>query len=185
MSILTRPLTYLDLEEFPDDGNRYEVVYGELHVTAAPDWLHQDVLAEFTDLVRGHVRARKLGKVLFAPVDVRPFGTDQVQPDLIFIRRERLHLLQRGIFLGAPDLVVEVLSPSTRRFDETRKRQFYAEAGVPEYWIADPHERTLRISVLRNGRYESLAPEADGRLRSTVLPELIVDPVAIFAVLDE
>ena len=185
MSISTRPLTYLDLEHFPDDGNRYEVVYGELHMTAAPTWEHQDVLGQIYDLLRSHVRARRLGKVFFAPVDVRPLGTDQVQPDLLFIRREQLHLLHGGIFLGVPDLVVEVLSPSTRRFDETRKLQFYAEAGVPEYWIADPQERALRIFVLRDGAYVPVATDPDGRLRSSVLPDLVVDSPSIFAVLDE
>jgi Uma2 family endonuclease len=185
MVTITRPKTYLDLDALPDDGNRYEVIYGELHVAAAPSWEHQDVLAAIMDVIRPHVRARRLGKVLMAPVDVRPLGKDQVQPDLIFIRRERLHLLQGGVFHGAPDLVVEVLSPTTRRFDEGLRLQFYAEAGVPEYWIADPETRTLRVLVLRVGLYEPAEADAAGRLRSSVLPDLIVASAEMFAVLDE
>jgi Uma2 family endonuclease len=185
MSVLTRPLTYEDLEHFPNDGNRYEVVYGELHVSAAPDPSHQKFLGLLFLLLAPHVRQRRLGEVYFAPFDVRPLGSDLVQPDLVFIRRDRLDRFERGDFVGPADLVVEVLSPSTKSYDETVKAKLYAEAGVPEYWLPDPVDRTFRILVLRAGRYEALAPDEHGRFRSTIIPDLIVDPPALFAELDE
>ena len=184
MSILTRPLTYLDLEQFPDDGNRYEVVFGELHVTAAPDRRHQRVQM----LVGAHAHevaeSTGAGEVYAAPVDVRPFGTDQVQPDLIFIRRERLYLYQGHILLGPPDLAVEILSPSTRNFEETRKLRFYEAAGVPEYWIFDPDQREVRPFRLDAGAYVPLPPAADGTFHSAVLPGFVVDPEDLFARVD-
>jgi Uma2 family endonuclease len=124
-----------------------------------------------------------LGQVLFAPVDVRFSDRDQVQPDLLFIRGERLDIYQGHTVQGAPDLVVEIVSPSDRSFDEVRKRALYEANGVPEYWIVDPKARTLRLLVLTEGRYVEAAPR-DGRLRSTVLPDLVVDPAALFAGLD-
>lgn len=185
MSVLARPLTWEDLETFPSDGKRYEVVYGELYVSAAPHPSHQQFLGILFLLLGPHVRRRRLGVVYFAPFDVRPLGGDIVQPDLVFIRRDRLDLLDRGDFVGPPDLVVEVLSPSTRTYDETIKARLYAEAGVPEYWLPDPLARTFRVLILRNGAYEPLIPDANGQFHSTVIPDLIVDPAALFAELDE
>jgi Uma2 family endonuclease len=185
MSILSRPLTYEDLEHFPNDGKRYEVVFGELHVSAAPDPSHQILLGLVHLLVAPHVRRLRLGQVYLAPFDVRPLGGDLVQPDLVFIRRDRLDRFERGAFVGPPDLVVEVLSPSTKTYDETVKARLYAEAGVPEYWLPDPFARTFLVLVLRDGRYEPLAPDEHGRVRSTVIPDLTVDPTALFADLDD
>lgn len=184
MSILTRPLTYLDLEHFPDDGKRYEVVYGELHVSAAPDRRHQRLLTILTAQAFHVAETSGAGQVFVAPVDVRPLGTDQVQPDLLFIRRERLHLYQGHVMLGPPDLVNEVLSPSTRHFDQTQKARFYAEAGVPEYWFFDPAEHEVRPFRLDAGAYVPLPPAADGTFHSAVLPGFVVDPDALFAQVD-
>ena len=184
MSVLTRLLTYEDIEHFPNDGYRYEVVNGELHVTAAPDPSHQNFVGILYLLLAPHVRQQRLGRVYLAPFDVR-LGTDLVQPDLVFIRRDRLDRFEKGVFVGPPDLVVEVLSPSTRSYDETVKAERYAEAGVPEYWLPNPFARTFRILVLRDGAYEPLAPDEHGHFHSTVIPDLVVDPLALFADLDD
>ncbi len=104
-----------------------------------------------------------------------------VQPDIFFIRKDRLDIYQPdGVMAEPPDLVVEVLSPSTRAVDLVRKAALYARIGVPEYWTVDPDAPELRIRVLREGRYEDVAPEG-GLLRSTVLPNLVIDPAALFA----
>ena len=185
MSIPTRPLTYEALEHFPNDGKRYEVVYGELHVSAAPHPSHQQFLGILFLLLAPHVRRLRAGRVYLAPFDVRLSGTDLVQPDLVCIRRDRLDRIEGGDFVGPPDLVVEVLSPSTRTFDETVKARLYAEAGVPEYWLPDPLARTFRVLVLRGGAYEALEPDEQGRFASTAVPDLIIDPAALFAELDD
>lgn len=133
MSLLTRPLTYDDLLPMPKDGKRYEIIGGELHVAAAPSRKHQDALADVFESLRAWVRPRRLGKVYFAPVDVRISPTDIVEPDILFIRQDRLHIVEANTVEGAPDLIVEVLSPSTRDLDLVRKAALYANAGVEEY----------------------------------------------------
>jgi Uma2 family endonuclease len=186
MATLTRPKTYLDLEDpaqCPDDGRRYEVIYGELYVSAAPDRRHQKLSVILTVRLFRLANETGAGEVYAAPVDVRLLGTDQVQPDLIFIRAERLHLYQGHVVFGPPDLVIEILSPSTRNVDLGTKQRFYAEAGVPEYWIFDPGG-AVRPFRLIDAAYVAIEPEADGTLRSRVLPTFVVDPIELSEALD-
>ena len=181
MVVEPRPLTYHDLWAIPEDGNRYELIDGELIVSPPPRRAHQDVAGDFYYFLRTHVEAEDLGKVYYAPADVRTTPHDTVQPDIFFIRKERLDIYQPdGVMEEPPDLVVEILSPSTRAVDLVRKAALYARIGVPEYWTVDPDAPELRIRVLREGRYEDVAPEG-GLLRSTVLPNLVIDPAALFA----
>jgi Uma2 family endonuclease len=179
----THPLTFEDLLETPDDGNRYEILDGELIVSPAPSRIHQEFLGRLYRLVYEHGEAKGLGKVYFAPVDVRLFPHDIVQPDLIFIRADRLHIYRDNPVEGAPDLVVEVISPTSRVRDIMRKSRLYAAAGVPEYWLPDPAERRFLMRVLRDGQYEDVEPEG-GILRSTVLPDLVLNLEELFADLD-
>lgn len=180
MSIATRLLTYEDLCETPDDFNRYEIIGGELIVTPAPVPRHQRVLARLFFRFSTFVNARDLGEIIPAPCDVKLDKHDIVEPDLIFIARERLHIIGDKYIDGAPDLLVEVLSPSTRRRDRTRKAELYATAGVREYWLADPETRTLAVFTLIDSRFERVAPEGS-IVRSLVLPGLEVDIEALFA----
>ncbi|MBA2278699.1 MAG: Uma2 family endonuclease [Chloroflexia bacterium] len=185
MSVQTRPLTYDDLCQTPDDGNRYEIIDGELIVSPAPNLDHQRLLGELFALVRGYVRQHRLGRVFLAPVDVRLSAHDVVEPDLLFIRRERRDIYgSRRYVQGPPDLVVEIISPSSEKTDPGRKFDLYASSGVPEYWLMDPATRRFQLFVLREGRYEEMAAEAE-HLRSEVIPGLVVDPGALFAELDQ
>jgi Uma2 family endonuclease len=140
--------TYDEFARLPDDGNRYEVIAGELYVTPAPGSIHQKVSARFfTELRVFATNQHRLGEVLYAPLDVIFEDGDYVQPDLVFLRKERSHLLtDRGIE-GPPDLVIEILSPTTARQDRGIKRERYAHFGVPEYWIVDIDRQ--RVEVLR------------------------------------
>lgn len=181
MSLLARPLTYDDLKEMPPDGNRYEIIDGELVVSAAPNRKHQRWSGTLFDLLRAREKAG-LGEAYHAPVDVQLFPdrpSPIVQPDLIFIRAERLRIFGPDLVVGAPDLVVEILSPSTRTMDLTRKAQLYAEAGVPEYGVADPDEPSFHLYALIDGEYREIAAEA-GKVRSVVVPGLVVDLEALF-----
>jgi Uma2 family endonuclease len=185
MSLLTRPLTYADVQALPPDGNRYEVIDEELVVSAAPNKKHQRWSYLLIRMVGDVVDDGQLGEVYHAPVDVRLFpdrDTPILQPDLLFIRRDRLHIYGPNLVEGAPDLVVEILSASTRALDLTRKAQLYAEAGVAEYWVADPDEPSLRIYALRGGRYEEI-PAEGGRVVSAVVPGLVVELGTLFDVL--
>ena len=183
MSILNRLLTYDDLLQMPDDGYRYEIIDGDLLMSPAPNRKHQKLLGKIYRLMFESAEAEGLGEVYFAPVDVHLSPHRIVQPDLLFLRWDRRHLFgPRGVE-GPPDLVVEILSPSSRANDLVRKFQIYAEAGVPEYWAVDPDLKILRIFVLQNGRYEEQA-QIGGRLQSTVLPGLAIDVTELFAGLD-
>jgi len=184
MSIATSPLTYKDLEQFPNDGKRYEIIGGELYVSPAPLKRHQRLLRRLTVLFDALAAETGVGEVFFAPVDVRFSDHDQVQPDLIFILHERRHIYRGNTVFEPPDLVIEVVSPSNRLYDERVKMQLYAEAGVPEFWLADPQTPAIRPYLLRDGRYVPIEPD-DGRLHSAIVPGLIVDPATLLAGLDD
>ena len=138
-----RPLTYDDLVQMPDDGQRREALGGELIVYPAPRRDHQEVVANLDWLVQQFLRASGLGRVYTHPVDVYLGRHDIVQPDLVVIRDSRLSIYRpEGIVTEPPDIVVEIQSPRTRGIDLVRKMALYARSGVPEYWIADPEQRT-------------------------------------------
>ncbi len=184
MSLLARPLTYDDLCQMPDDLNRYEIIGGELIVSPSPNRGHQKVSYRLTRLIGEYVDAHELGEVYVAPVDVRLSPHNVVEPDLLFIRQDRLGIYgPTGPVEGPPDLVVEIISPSSRMMDRTRKAALYADSGVPEYWVVDPERREFQLLTLDHGQYAPV--EADeGRFSSAVVPGLVVDPAALFAGLD-
>ena len=148
--------TYDDYARLPDDGKRYEVIRGELYMSAAPRPLHQRVITRLSFFLEGFLENSALGTAFVAPIDVilpQKLG-DPVQPDIIVVRRESLHIIDELNIRGAPDLLVEVLSPSNPAHDRSLKYELYAEAGVLEYWIVDPRQRTVEIHLLRDGAYE-------------------------------
>lgn len=146
-----------DIWHTPDDGNRYEVIDGALYGTPPPGWGHQRGLMKLGILVGAHVYALRLGEVVQAPIGVVLDDDNGIEPDLVFVSAERLDIIQaRGVF-GAPDLVVEVLSPSTQSKDRGIKLRRYAAAGVPHYWILDPRTRTLEARRLGVNGYELTA----------------------------
>ncbi len=181
MSLQTRPLTADELDQFPNDGERREIIEGELYVTAGPAKKHQRLLGRLHVAFYEAVEVPRLGEVYMSPVDVRFSDGDQVQPDLIVLLGERVNIYQGHIVFGPPDLIVEILSPSNRSYDEVEKARLYAANGVPEYWIADPDAPALRPQALVEGRYVPIEPDADGRFRSIVVPGLILDPARLFA----
>lgn len=150
-------LTYQDYAALPDDGKRYEIHDGELSVTAAPAPLHQIVSANLFTILRAHVSARGLGLVLYAPIDAilsdTPEATTILQPDIVFLDRQRRSLISQRAIEGPPTLVIEILSPSTAAIDRTRKRELYARYGVPYYWLVDVDARDIEACVLRSGAY--------------------------------
>ena len=165
--------TYEDYLRLPDDGRRYEVLRGVLYVQAAPAPLHQIILRRFVRVLLFFLEENPVGEFLFAPVDVIfPAGlATPVQPDLLFIAAGRTGIIKDRNIMGAPDLVLEILSPSTRHVDRGPKFDTYSEAGVSEYWLADPLARTVEVFVLRDGAYVLLGRFGRGEcLRSEVIP---------------
>jgi Uma2 family endonuclease len=179
---LGSPLTYADLRDMPEDGNRYEIIDGEPVVSPAPSLTHAEVVARLFFLIRAFVlQHRPGGRVFTAPVDVRFTDTRVVEPDILYVAHDRQHLLADPALIdGAPDLVVEVVSPSRRRYDAEVKRRVYAEAGVREYWLADPARGDLTIFALEAGAFVPL-PAEGGLAYSRLLPGLTVDPRELFA----
>ena len=180
--VFDRPLTYDDLVNMPDDGNRYEVIGGELLVNPAPRRDHQEIVRDLNWLLETHLRATGIGRAYTHPVDIWLGPNDIVEPDIVVIRESRLESYRpEGVVREPPDLVVEVLSPSTRGTDQVRKMALYAKSGVPEYWIADPDRRSLTMHLLEDGQYCPVEPDEDGKLASRVLEGLRVDPDDVFA----
>lgn len=136
--------TYEDYLRFPDDGRRHELIDGEHVVTPAPTLRHQELLLRIASTLSEYLKGTPVGRVFPAPADVILSDRDVVQPDVLFVRRERSEILA-DVVRGAPDLAVEVVSPSTRRADELTKRRLYDRFGVQEYWIVDPEIEVVKI----------------------------------------
>jgi Uma2 family endonuclease len=179
----TRPviLTYDDYRHLPDDGRRYEILEGELHVTPAPTVFHQRISRNLGFILHSYVRSNKLGEVYFAPIDVILDRTSVVQPDLLFVSRTREAMIaQRGIE-GAPDLMVEILSPHTEERDRGAKLQLYARYGVQHYWILDPDARAISEYVLQDRDYGLRGTHvAPAHFTSALFPDLAVDLGEVF-----
>ena len=181
MTVIETPLlNYQDLvEQFPDDGLRREIIEGVLHVSAAPASPHQWLSMELIKLLLSAVDGTGWGRVFHAPIDVVFTEMNAVQPDIIVIRSDRLQIYDENPIREAPDVVIEILSPSTRRYDEVEKLAVYARFGVPEVWLADPEGRTLRMLRWEDGAYTVVEPSA-GRLTSPTVPGLTIDSAALF-----
>ena len=150
-----REWTIEEMERLPDDGNKYEVVHGELFVTPAPTQVHEIVAARLSNVLAPYVARHGLGLV-FRPRAVVRFQGSEVEPDLMV---RELPDSPNAPWQDAPTpiLVVEIVSATTRRRDHVHKRELYAEVGIPEYWIVDPSERTVR--VVRATREDLVATE--------------------------
>jgi Uma2 family endonuclease len=177
-------LTYDDYLTFPDDGKRHEIIDGEHFVTPAPNLKHQAVSGNLFFALRAFLEMHPLGRLFAAPADVILSDIDVVEPDLLFISNARLDRMTRANIQGAPDLVIEILSPGTRKTDEVTKRKRYEHFDVLEYWIVDPELETVK--VLRRTekgleRVAELSNEEDGRLATPLLPGLSIPLARIFA----
>ena len=172
--------TYEDYARTPE-GERYELMDGELIMAAAPNMAHQHTQANLGVEFYGFVRDNDLGSVYFAPTDVYLSDTDVVQPDLIFFSKERAYIRTGKNIRGAPDIVVEILSPSTSAYDWGYKKDLYARYGVKEYWLTDPYARQIIVMVLRDGRYEIVGVyREDDTLRSPTLAGFELDLARVF-----
>lgn len=174
--------TYEDLFELPDDGKRYEIIDGELYELPSPDWDHQSIAAALFLLLTPE--AKKIGALLrFAPLDVLLTEDRRrvVQPDLLLIARESQGIRRGRTVEGAPDLLIEILSPSDPGHDLSVKRRLYAQSGVCEYWVVDPVTQTIEVLALKGGAYIThVRASGDQLVTSTILPELSFPASAAF-----
>lgn len=169
-----------DLEHLPDDGKRYELFDGELIVSPAPILKHQLTSSQCHIFLAG-AQLAGWGVVLAAPTEVRFNQHRVVQPDLLFIARDRLQIIGEKAIQGAPDLVVEILSPGSRKADLGWKLTLYAQGGVPFYWVLDPVARTVRVYRLEQGAYiaEPLL-RAGHTLACPLFPGITTDVARLF-----
>ena len=172
--------TYEDYCNLPED-ERYELIDGELIMAAAPSVIHQIVQDNIGLPLNLFIRANNLGRVFYAATDVYLSDTNVVQPDLLFVSRERAHILTYSVVNGAPDLVVEILSPSTARRDAIQKRELYARYRVPEYWQAETDALEVTVLALAGADYETAGVYGMGdTLVSPLLPGFRLDVDDIF-----
>ena len=146
-------LTVRDLDRFPEDDNRYEIIDGDLYVSPLPSYPHQQAVTELTRVLANHVRQHSLGQIFCAGLKVVLDERTGVGPDLVFISVARMTEMKRDGFYGPPDLAVEVLS-SKPRLDRKIKFDKYAQAGVPHYWIIDPDKHILHAYMLESSTYQ-------------------------------
>jgi Uma2 family endonuclease len=175
--------TYEDYLLFPNDGKRHELIDGEHYVTPSPNAKHQTVSVNLTVILSRFVRERRLGRIFSAPFDVVFSDLDVVQPDLLFVAAAHLNRVTEPNLQGPPDLAIEILSPGTRKTDETVKRKLYERYGVPEYWIVDPELETVKVYRLTEQGYvraAELSREAGERLATPLLPDFSVPLADLF-----
>jgi Uma2 family endonuclease len=146
-------ITFEEFRQFPIDGKRYELVRGEVHMTPAPATRHQAIVQNLAMSLGPHVIKNNLGEVYTAPLDVRLGRDTALQPDLIFISNTRAGIILENWIEGAPDLAVEVSSPSTATYDRATKLPVYAESGVSEYWLIDSQAKTVEVLKLQGKKY--------------------------------
>ena len=174
------PYRLRDYDQLPDQP-RHELVFGRLYVTPSPFPPHQ-IVSEVLGRLLGRIADAADGLLLHAPLDVVLADHSVVQPDLIYFSAARLPIATDRIE-AAPDLVVEILSPGTARFDRTKKRNLYAFSGVKEYWLVDQGRRQIEFLISAAGSFVAAAP-VTGRYRSPVIPEIVLDVSRLWQLVD-
>lgn len=166
--------TYEDYLQIEDE-HRYEVLKGELIMVAAPYTIHQKVLDNLYFTLSRVVRERRLGRILVAPTDVVLANDVVVQPDILFVSTDRLNIIGEAAIISAPDLIVEIVSPTSASYDTIEKRDIYEKHGVKEYWLVFPQEKAVEVLTLEEGIYREFSKgRKTGSVRSKIVDGLTV-----------
>ena len=178
----TGKLTYDDLVSLADETRRYEIFDGDLVVTASPTTRHQRVSRNLAFILHDYVSTPGLGEVFYAPVDVILDRHTVVVPDLVYVSKARTSIVQPHAIVGAPDLLVEILSPSTADRDWGAKAKLYARFGVDHDWVVDPDERILTVFSRTRAAYAEAARHArDATVRAAPFSALDLDLGTVWA----
>lgn len=173
--------TYQDYLELPDDGNRYEIIEGELIKLTTPYIIHQTVSGNIIFELVKFIKQKKIGTIYFAPLDVVLNEINVVQPDILFISKENLQIITVKNIKGVPDLIVEIISPSTEYYDLFVKKGTYEKSGVKEYWLVDPQEQRVEIFLNVNQNFKlNQRLDREGVLKSKVLNGFEIDMETVF-----
>jgi len=177
---IVKRMTYAEYRAMADDGKRYELVEGVLREMPSPTTIHQRILGLLFTILHLYVVDNKLGEVFVAPLDVHLTDELVYQPDVLFVAKDgKAQVTERDVS-GAPDLVVEIVSPASRNMDRKEKAGNYAEHGVKEYWLVYPEATLIEVFGLRDGKFQMLGRYGEGEtLRSEVLAglEFVTDTV--------
>jgi len=172
--------TYDDYAVLPE-GTPYQLIGGKLVMTPSPTTYHQDIVICLAEKILNFNAKEKVGKIYVSPVDVYFEEKETYQPDIIFILKERLHIIELTKINGAPDLVMEILSPATAYYDLKEKFKVYARHGVKEYWIVDPKDKSIEIYEGQEGKFKQVQrAEEEGKVKSSALKGFEVELKDIF-----
>lgn len=186
MQTLTRALTYrefraMEFDESETNDYLFELIDGQIVPRNYPTATHQIVAANLHLLIGGHVRANQLGRVLFAPFGVVLDDFDDVQPDLMYVSAAKQAIVQEDGIFGVPDLLVEIISPSSIKTDRGKKFKLYERMNVAEYWIVDINNRSVEIYQRQESGYELMSFGVErGEVESFVLAGLRVEVATLF-----
>jgi len=173
--------TYDDYRTLPDDGKLHQIIEGKLYMTPVPTPEHQDILLNLATSIRDFAKKHRLGKVYTAPIDVILSMTDVIQPDIIFVAKDRLRIVTEKNIVDAPDLIIEIISPSTESIDRNKKFSLYEKHGVKEYWLADPARKEIQQYLLKESSYHLTSTSAAAqKLSSEVLAGFSITPSEVF-----
>ncbi len=177
--------TYEDLLRFPDDGLRHELIDGEHLVSPAPTPRHQQLSVRLVVAIANYLAEHPIGEVYAAPLDVVLSDVDVVEPDIVFISQGRLATIGDAAVHGAPDLAIEIVSPSSRRTDEVAKPRLFDRTGVREYWVVDPDLEVVKVHRRDGtggfGVVAELSREEHGVLETPLLPGFTLPLTQLFA----
>ncbi len=175
-----KKITYADYLKI-DDNNRYEIFNGELCMVPAPSTSHQSISRNLEFLIWNFVKQKGLGNVFDAPIDI-VFDDDEVfQPDIVFIKSENQSIIGKNAIQGVPDLIVEIVSPSSTFYDTVEKKEVYGKYGVKEYWLVFPDEKVIEIFILgKEGYLEFCKSKKEGIVKSKILEGLEINSKDVF-----
>jgi len=172
--------TYEDYAKLPE-GAPYQLIGGELIMTPAPTPYHQYIRGNIYSVLKEFVEGNNLGQVYYSPIDVYFEETETYQPDIIFISKERLDIIKETKIEGAPDLIIEILSPATAYYDLKKKFKIYEKHGVKEYWIVDPEEKSIEIYINKEQKFILVETKSKiGTIKSQLLKDFQIHLEKIF-----
>ncbi|WP_448528016.1 Uma2 family endonuclease [Raineya sp.] len=171
---------FLQKEDF-EEGFIYELLNGTIVKRSAPNPFHQIISGKLFELLSKHIKEKQLGIAIYAPIDVILDEENLVVPDLVFIQESRKNIITEKGIEGKPDLVVEILSPSTARYDRGEKMKLYKKHQIPEYWIIEPKTQVVEIYAFQNGDYDLVEYAMEkGLVKSKILQNLQFEVESIF-----
>ncbi len=173
--------TYQDYEKLPE-GAPYQLIGGQLIKTPSLVPYHQDIVRKISIKLSSFIEEKRIGKIYISPLDVCFSDTEIYQPDIIFISKERLHIIGEKNIEGPPDLIIEILSPATAYYDLRVKKDTYEKTGVKEYWIVDPIQHIIEVFQNKNGKFEIIqSVRTEGVVNSVIIPEFNLEAKEIFS----